>query len=495
MEYVVSKDVFDEARAYFEGRDKNGNPHERNLDRSEHLLNELLTNNIGHPVILYTLGSLHYQRGNLGLCIQLLSQVANQMPGFGEVWNNLGLAYADLNDLAKSVHCLTQAYKILGLADIAANLSSAHITRNMPEKALYWAEEGLKIDSDHKQSKWHKCLALLEMRRWDEAWDLHDIRLDGQGRDPIAQRNYHPDKKTPIWDGKSPGKIVIHGEQGMGDEIMFASCIPDALKTEGCEFIIEPSPRLAGVFKRAFPSAKVYGTDHPDGRDWIETEGWPDYKIALGSLPKFYRRNAESFPGTPYLIPDKVKSEWWKEKLESLGPRPNIGIAWQGGVQWTRFDARSFHPRLYAPLFKYDANFISLQYDETAARCCEEVERELGTKIHHWPSAVSAKDPRTNRVSNLDELVALISQLDLVITVCQTAVHVAGALGVPCLCLTTSEPSWRYGAGEWRDMPWYNSVCQLRQPKGCRQWDVPISDAEKYLSQFISEHGAIANAH
>ena len=267
---------------------------------------------------------------------------------------------------------------------------------------------------------------------------------------------------------------------------MFASCLPDAIAT-GAKIIFEPSPRLEKLFQRSFPETSVYGTDLVDGRKWIEKLGKPDSKCAIGSLPKFYRRTAESFPGTPYLVPDPQLKAWWGDKLRALGPKPKIGIAWQGGVSSTRVDARSFHPSLYAPLFKHEAHWVSLQYDKTAKACVEEVKRDLGIEIAHWPKAVEARDPETEKPSDLDELCALMSNLDMVISVCQTTIHFAGALGIPCLCLTPSQPSWRYGAVEGPEMPWYKSVRQIRQKKGTSDWNPVIAEANAMLGQFLDK--------
>jgi len=470
MELIKAQDYYNKAIAYLEGVD-HGKPHEKNFAKAEAMLNEILNVHVGNILVLHTLGSLFAAKGFNGLAIQLFSQVVNAEEKFAEAWNNLGLAWKSLNNFEQAEHCLSKAAKYCRkehLADTLCNLAAINLNRGRPEQALKWVDECLQVEPGHQKGLWHQGLAYLELRKWDVAWDGHEARLHGGSPGEIAVRNYHgPDGMTPEWDVSSPGFIVIHGEQGMGDEIMFSSCIPDAMKVEGTRFLFEPSPRMAAVFARSFPNLIVHGTDKTDGNEWLGIHGRPDFKIALGSLPKFFRRSAASFPGKSYLVADRAKCAWWGDKLKALGRRPNIGIAWQGGVEKTRFDARSFHPMLYAPLFQaVDANWISLQYDSTALSCVEEVKKQLSVKISHWPRAVEQINPETGKMNDLDELIALVSKLDLVVTVCQTAVHVAGALGVPTLCLTPSEPSWRYGAVPDETMPWYASVRLLRQARG-----------------------------
>lgn len=487
VELVRAQDVFNEAKALLEGQTVTGELCPQDVDKAERLLNELLCHNVGNSSVLYVLGSLYLTKGYYGLAIQLLSQVTQVDQRFAEAWNNLGLAFRGVNDWDRATLSCRQAAKLMDRADIWCNLSGLFVNRHMPEKVLEFAERSLSKDPSYNKALWHKAMALLEMRRWGEAWEPHESRLTGGANHNIAERNYHgPDGMTPWWDGQAKGKVAIHGEQGMGDEIMFSSCIPDAIAT-GAEIILEPSPRLETLFARSFPEAKVFGTDHVDGRRWVGEIGPPDFKCGVGSLPKFYRPVESAFPGKPYLIVDRGKAAWWSDKLKALGPKPRIGLAWQGGVQSTRNDARSFHPILYAPLFRHDVSWISLQYDETASLNVQEVKDATGVKIVHWPKAVEAIDPETGKPNDLDELAALMSRLDLVISVCQTAIHFAGALGIPCWCLTPSQPSWRYSAVESEAMPWYSSVRLIRQAEGTSDWLPVIERVDGMLGEFLAE--------
>lgn len=487
MQLFAAKDIWCEACAALEGRKDNGESCPVDLARAELLFHEILNNNIGHPTALTGLGGYFLKRGQFGAAIMMLSQATQIRPDIAEAWNNLGLAWRFVGQWERAAKCMDKAAKLCANEDMAINYSGSYLNQNMPEKSVELCDRFLAQYPDSVKIKFHKALGLLEMRKWGEAWDLHETRLEGGGNEEAqaAIRNYHGEgNMTPWWDGKAKGRVVIHGEQGMGDEIMFASCIPDAIAT-GAEIIIECSPRLHKAFARSFPGAKVFGTNNVDGKEWIDKWGVPDFKCALGSLPKFFRRSAEAFPGKPFLLADPTLRAWWGEKLAALGRRPNVGLAWQGGVQWTRFDARSFHPSMFGPILQHDCNFVSLQYDVTAQACVKDIREQMGVKIHHWPKAVEAKNPETGKQNDLDDLIALISKLDLVISVCQTAIHVAGALGVPTLCLTPSEPSWRYGAGEATDMPWYGSVELVRQRNGSKDWAPVIERANHALETFL----------
>ena len=492
MELRKANDLFKEAREAMEGRREDGTPCVQDHAKAEALLNELLDNNVGNPLIVYMLATLHMTHRRYGLAVQLLTYVVKHQPEFGEAWNNLGLSYKDLNNWDNAAQCAIKAAELLNHPDVMTNAAACHLGRATPEIALDWCDRALALSPNHLQARWHKGMALLEMGRFEEAWDWHESRMEGGGNYSMTPRNYHGAETTPKWDGRTPGTVVIHGEQGMGDEVMFASCMRDALAT-GARIILEPSPRLEGLFRRSFPGCDlVFGTDDTDGAGWIEERGAPDFKCAIGTLPSFYRRSLDAFPGTPYLVADPKRMEAVKARLWALGRRPKVGIAWQGGVPSTRCDARSFHPRLFGPmLVEHDVDWISLQYDWSAAQCAADVRNETGVDIHHWPEYVEARDPATGKPSSMDDLAALIAGLDLVITVPQTCYHIAGALGVPCVVLTQSEPDWRLGvAGD--TVPWYSSVRLIRQAKGTRNWQPVILEASRRIEGLLSPQRAKA---
>jgi tetratricopeptide (TPR) repeat protein len=488
MRLVKAKDIYNEAMSWLGGKTPDGQPHPKDVAKADVLVNELLNSNPGNPLVLYLAGTICMERNQWGLGVQILSQVTHMKPDHGEAWNNLGIAWQHLREMDRAAVCFRQAAKLIPHADIPSNMAAVHLNRNMPEKALAFANVALEMNPDHVQAKWHKALALLEMSRWDEAWEWHEARIDGGAGEKIGVRNYHGGADggmTPWWDGKSPGLVAVHGEEGLGDEIMFASCIPDAARVPGVRLILEPCPRLGGLFARSFDNETIatYGTHDLTGKDWVPKIGRPDFKIALGSLPKFFRRRLEDFPGTPYLKADPEKVAYWREQLAALGPGLKVGIGWQGGVHSTRQDLRSLHPSEFAPMFGLPVHFVSLQYDETAPLNVLDVKRDFGIDIHHWPQAVAARDPATGKENDLDNLAALTAGLDLVITVPQTAYHLAGALGVETWCLTQSEPDWRLGAGDAMTVPWYNSLILIRQERGTRDWKPVVAQAAARLGQ------------
>jgi hypothetical protein len=284
----------------------------------------------------------------------------------------------------------------------------------------------------------------------------------------------------PRWDGTKGLNVVCYTEQGIGDEMSFASVLTDLIR-DSKSVTIECDGRVERLFQRSFPTTTVKGTRYKDDfkRVWAR-EAKFDARVAVGQLPEFYRLKDTDFHGKPYLIPRPEMVGQWRTLLDSLGKKPKIGIAWTGGIPKTGQHRRTVTLDTFAPLFNgFDADWISLQYKDLDG--IPQAEQKYGVKIHDWDWGV--------RVWDYDQTAALISQLDLVISVCTTVVHAAGGLGKECWCLVPEVPMWRYldkSSGEW--FPWAGSVSLHRQKKG--QWPIyPLLTKLKEKYPDFAKHG------
>src|SRR6185295_15519269 len=152
-----------------------------------------------------------------------------------------------------------------------------------------------------------------------------------QQRDAIARQagaQYGPGE---LLEGKT---VLVRAEQGIGDQIMFASCLPELMeRAGGC--VIEAWPKLANLFARSFPQAKVIA--FPAG----EREE-ADCRIPIGSLPLVVGRDWPNFPKhAGYLRADQARVAHWRSELARLGPGPKVGVSWRGGTPRTGLPLRS----------------------------------------------------------------------------------------------------------------------------------------------------------
>jgi hypothetical protein len=255
----------------------------------------------------------------------------------------------------------------------------------------------------------------------------------------------------------------VYGEQGLGDEIMFASCVPDAIRDVG-HCVIECAPKLEPLFRRSFPAATVYAATDGTVPGPVRERGI-DCEVPAGSLPLYYRSTVQAFPAhTGYLKADPERIERWRARLESLGGAGfNIGISWRGGSHKTRRPLRSVALDRWGPILQVPGtNLVSLQYDAVPDELAE-LDRQ-GITLTHWPDAIS----------DYEETAALVSAVDLVISVCTAVIHLGGALGRPVWVMAPYSPEWRYGFSGTA-MPWYPAVRVYRQPQ-FGAWDPVIAD-------------------
>jgi hypothetical protein len=279
--------------------------------------------------------------------------------------------------------------------------------------------------------------------------------------------------------------VVVYGEQGIGDEILFASCLPDLIAT--CNTVVfDCHKKLHTLFAQSFPDIDIYPTREDEMLTWPMKGNEPRYKfdakVAVGSLPKFFRPNLESFPGTPFLKTNATAEVEWKDKLARLGPRPKIGVSWIGGHKRTRVEVRSTPLESLLPILQQDADFISLQYTP----CTEEIaafKAKHRITIHQFSETIDSP--------HYADTAALLANLDLVITVCTSVVHLAGSLGVPTWVLTPSRPAWRYRL-DLDTLPWYGDTITLfRQQPDSTDWTPVIEEVSTHLADLLKsiQHG------
>jgi tetratricopeptide (TPR) repeat protein len=334
---------------------------------------------------------------------------------------------------------------------VPARAAMALVLQDLGDYPGARAQYDLALDLAPRSGAVRLGRALLRLAQSDfaEGWDDYEGRLDS----PESPRRGFP---YPDWqDGAIAGRtILVYAEQGLGDEIMFASCLPDLIAEAG-RVVVECDPRLASLFQRSFPGASVYGAPRTWEHPWLAEAGAIDVQAAAGSLPRHYRRAIARFPALGgYLRPDVARVSHYRTRLAALGQGRKIGIAWRGGMMRTRQSVRSISPEGLAPLIaRRDLHYVSVQHGPVEADLAR-IRALRGAPITHWPEAVS--DP--------DEAAALMTALDAVVTVCSSVVHLGGALGARVITMVPATPEWRYLNSGTR-MPWYPTVELMRQDR------------------------------
>lgn len=422
-------------------------------DEALRILNDILNKepdtDKGH-MALFMAGYIMMQADRCGLAYHIFQRCAELNPNQSDIWSNMGMCF-DESDKLRAIELFQKALKLNPKNEKAiANLALMYMQTGRPKQCITLNEQALMIDPNLRSAKHNTGLAKIMMRDWSGWKDWYDT-LGVKHREK-------KDYGVPDWNGEE-GTVLVYGEQGVGDEIMFASCLRDLEKTNNV--IFDCDRRLESIFKRNF-DFPVYGSRFAKTLEIQEGDQF-DYQCAIGQLPYFYRKKTEDFPGTPYLKPDPERVKQWDS---ILGPGPRIGICMQGGLNRTNKEMRSTTLDTFEPLF--GNNLVCLDYKGVD-------EEELKSHgIKYWPRAVK-------KGADLEELLALIACLDMVVTVCTTVVYFAGAQGIPCKVLVPKWPGYRYHiSGE--DFPWYKSVKLIRG-----QWKKSIKEINEDLHRIRSK--------
>lgn len=331
--------------------------------------------------------------------------------------------------------------------DIHVTLGSALFARGQVAEACEAYRQSLMIDPEYPDGRFHLGLMQIMQGQYAEGWQGFEYRFRRARR-----RGMRP--STPPWSGGrvGGGRLLVMREQGLGDEIMFASCYGDVM-AQAPDALFECEPRLLALFSRSFPQAQFLPY-RPEETPASESRNDIAARVYAGTLPSHFRKSAGSFPAhRGYLVADPLRVAYWQERLAGLGPGLKVGLSWRGGMSFTRQERRSFSLETMMPVLgTAGVQWINLQYgqraDEIAALAAKH-----GIRVHDWPEAIDG---------DYDETAALVSALDLVISVCTSVIHLSGALGKSAWVMTAKVPEWRYGiAGE--TMPWYPSVRLFRQ--------------------------------
>jgi tetratricopeptide (TPR) repeat protein len=419
--------------------------------------NEELNEHPDRPEALYLAGCALRAMGHVALA----TTVYRRALAFNNAHINLWMHYAaclhDLHqwDEAREAFMLC-AKQIPHDPSPPANIASGYAQQGRPREAVEWAQKALALDPDHHIARVAHCFGSLGLGRWTDGW-RDSAWLYGH---QVPIRVYRAqDDEEPMWDGTKGQVVVVQADQGLGDQIMFAQCLPQLI-ADCKQVIIECAPRLASLFRRNWPLAIVQPTLG------IEEPEWPkhvqvDAHVHISWLGKFYRNRDQDFPRKAYLTADPERVAKWREWLQQF-PGPTLGLAWEGGLTHTQKATRSAQLAELEPVMQYGGTLIDLSYQDHRL--------EIARWNLEHPDQQVICPPLDLR--DYDDTVALAVALDDIVTVTTTLAHVCGALGRHAYVLVPQAPQWRYqhpcGDGLW----WYpdGSAEMCRQVKGETSW-------------------------
>jgi tetratricopeptide (TPR) repeat protein len=402
------------------------------------------------------------------------------------LWNTMGTVVAELGDFPNARVFFEEALRLQPQFPKATyNLGNARLALGDAAGALEACEAALAQGppADERQMmRLARSTILMTLGRVAEGWDEYEARLEPDFNGVTIFQA--PGRRWAPGVGLAGRSILVFGEQGLGDEILFANLLPDLVAGLGPSgrLVLAVEPRLVALFQRTFPQAQVgpHATHLAAGRllrtaPFLGEDTGVDLWTPMASLLREFRPTVESFPAAEgFLVPDPARVDHWREVLKTAPPGPKVGLLWKSAIKaqarqryYSAFDA--WKPVLAVP----GVSFVNLQYGDCAEELAQARE-QMGVEI--WtPPGIDLKQ-------DLDDIAALSYALDLVVGCANATLNIAAACGAP---------NWLIGTpGAWTMLgtdrfPWYPQTRVFMTP-GFGDWDPVMAQMADALAAFAS---------
>ncbi|MDP9127514.1 MAG: tetratricopeptide repeat protein [Pseudomonadota bacterium] len=411
-------------------------------------------------------------------------------PGLAEAWDMMGSILREQRHFAEASKCLEraialrpqdpnirtscvvlltacgrheEAWKLVSNAPLDTSVAGLAAIGNLlksaghPLRAVPWFDRALKAKHDFHGARLNKSMALLQAGNMENGWRLWEDRRIEEGREalPAAQ-----------WRGERVEHLLLREEQGLGDALQCVRYIPFVQQRVG-KITLQLSSPLQKLLAQNLPGVTVLTLE----------DGAPkaDAASQLMSLPFIFGTRLDTIPGaSPYLKADKTWRAPWQARLSRL-PRPRIGLVWGGNPGNRHNYSRALNFAQLAPLIELGpAHFVSLQ---------------KGPQVDAKEVETSGVFDASPYLEDFAATAGLMAELDLVITVCTSPAHLAGAMGCPTFLLLCFDPHWLWLLGR-EDTPWYQASRLFRQPAP-GDWDGVIKTVVDEVKKFIQGDRAV----
>lgn len=404
-------------------------------------------NNRGN--VLKDLNRLDEALKNYNVAIQL-------KPNYAEAYNNLGALLNQLKRFDEAIISLNEAIKLKpNNPEAFYNLANAKKDPASFDEALQNYNEAIKLKPNYAEAIANKAYLKLLLGEFDEGWQLHEFRKNKKDR-----KKHYPKFPAPLWLGQVSIEdkiILVHSEQGLGDTLQFYRYLSILQTLNPKEIIFHIEKPLISLLSGLNENITILNKN--------KNIPYFDYYCPLMSLPLAFKTSIDTIPNdVPYLLVDNLKSKQWQDRLGHK-KKARVGIVWSGSTHHENDHNRSLTLTQISLLFELPFEFHCLQKE------IREVDIETLNDI-------KAINQHQESLHDFSDTAALISQMDLIISVDTAVAHLAGALGKKVWILLPFKPDYRWLLDR-DDSPWYPTARIFRQPE--------INDWETVIQELIGE--------
>jgi hypothetical protein len=373
---------------------------------------------------LLNLGAVYHELDACDQARRTFQKILDQAPSHMRALNNLGKVYHDMGRLTRALSCYDRC---------------------------------IKLYPHYAEARFNRATLLIAMGDFKNGWQEYEWRFERSGAGNVYP--HHP--RTPRWQGEDyhGRRLLVHCEQGMGDVLQFVRYIP-LVKQRGGTLIMEMHAPLVPLLK-PLPYIDEIITFDPEHPPEIQH----DLHIPLLSLPLIFDTRTETIPGTiPYIRIEPDGAKPWMTHLKK--EHVNIGLVWASS---------DLNPKRNLPIDKCSSwfqhpglHFVSLQKGAASGQ------------LTRLKDKASPSTELGHHLNNFHDTAAVMSNLDLMISVDTAAAHLAGAMGIPLCVLLTFNADWRWPPLS-RYSPWYPSAMIFRQTRYA-DWNDVINKVDATLS-------------
>ena len=399
------------------------------LDEAAACLQKAITIKPGYANALSNLGNILKEQGKLDTAVACLQKAIIIKPDFAEALNNLGNAFKEQGKLDEAAACLQKAIALKpDYAEAYSNLGSVLADQEQLTASYAVFRKAITLDPRHINAHYNMGFVSLSLGKLDEGWKGYEHRL-------LLKPTLHNNFTIPRWHGESlkSKNILVYAEQGVGDELQFSVHFSE-LAALATLCIVLCDPRLESLLTRSFPHIKIIGIDRDKYSTVLQQLPPIDFQVAAGSLAGYLRPDMEGVK--PCLVADPERVAYWRTYFSKLGPEPKIGISWTTSNKTAKRMKSHSNLAQWGPVLSVrGVSFVNLYYGE----CKQEIDT---AKSEFKANIIDFDNGEIDLHNDLDDIVAMMSALDLIITTPSSVAALSSSSGYRTIYLYGQPTKW-----------------------------------------------------
>lgn len=414
----------------------------------------------------HTLGGILHELGDIEGCIVAYDrqlQISPDNPGAKLDRATIAL---DTGDYDSAVTLAIQCLATERHGDALHCLAMVAYREEEFDRAIAFYKDAIAHScSNIAQARWNMSLCMHALGQYKEGWQEHEARVKIISNPGLSlpPRRF----RLPLWKGETSGRVHVHSEAGMGDNL----CLVRYLDLFGgdCDVRFEAYEGMVTLLQRSFPKVRIC----TKAADWPGALGLEpfDYHLPIGSCPAAFGTTIDTIPWSgPYLIPNPDLVDYYSQRI----PKGSIGLCWSSGIRegiWIQQYGKNKSMALadMALIMSQKQNLVSLQ---------------VGPERKELEDFPNIRDVLPIKPS-WDDTAAVIANLDAVVTVDTAIAHLAGGMGKPVYLAMHRQGSWHFMADiePFRTKsPWYPNTKIFRRGAKDTNWHNVVLQIAKALS-------------